>query len=528
MNIKLLLWSFLLTAYFLILSFNLTALPLYLDEGLYIFWAYLFSVDPSYAYISMQDGKTPLFIWLAAWLNPLFNNFLLTGRFISVIGSTVSLVCSLIIGSKILGKKSAYFILILFTLTPFNILISRLAFVDSLLIAFGSLNILFLFLSKESAVRFSIHKTIIYAILSGIFLGLAFLTKTTAKIFLYAELIILIYWGLELLKHSKFKAVLLLTISFVISVFIYFEIMGYLKFGALKHWEMIANKEAILIFSPPDLFKKFFIEKDFSTHLKNIPITLEYLLYYFGPILLFFITGVILILKQRKYIWILLLFLTLIAGVFLSAKIPASRYLAIIIPEVVMISSIGLYWMWQKKSKALKTVSVILLVISAFLSQQLILNPLNAYYSSDDRANFIDYNLNALGLRESVNYLEPKRNTSAVAVTGIWGVAEGSLVSFKEKGIDTYPTDKVVNSVAKEEKPCEENFTELEGKCWKIDFGELATSPKEKYVYFISEHIDIATLKKLVNLEIVKDFQRPATNLHTYLIKLNEPSFPDN
>lgn len=521
MNIKLFLWPFLLVIYFLILSFNLTGLPLYLDEGIYIFWAYLFSMDPSYAYISMQDGKTPLFIWAASSLNLLFNNFLYSARLVSVFASVVSLACWMILGAKMFGSKILKWIFILFLIAPFNILISRLGFADSLLITFCSLSILGLFLAKDFAIKKQKVKTFTAAFFSGLFLGLAFLTKTTAKIFLAAEIFILFFWGLQLLRKKEFRPAALLAVSGLIISGIYFEIMGYLRFGALRHWEMIANKESVLIYSLPELFRKFFIEHNFSTQVKNLPVTLEYFAIYFGPILPFFAAGVAYMFKTKKHYWILLLVLILAIGVFLSAKVPASRYFAVIIPELLIICAFGLFWIWQKKSRAPKIFSILLLCFSGFLSFKMIFDPINAYYSSDDQANFVDYNLNALGLKESVNYLSPKKDRAVVAVTGIWGVSEGSLVSFKEKGIEAYPAAKPITSLQKGDQPCQENFKELDGKCWKIDFGELMRNPKEKYVYFISEHIDIDTLEKLTNLEIVKDFKRQRTDLHVYLIKLN-------
>lgn len=521
MNTKLFLWLFLLVIYFLILSFNLTGLPLYLDEGIYIFWAYLFSTNPSYAYISMQDGKTPLFIWATSSLNLLFNNFLYSARLVSVFASVVSLGCWMVLGAKMFGNKILKWIFILFLVTPFNILISRLGFVDSLLIAFYSLSILGLFLAKESAMKKQKVKTFTAAFFSGLFLGLAFLTKTTAKIFFAVEIFILVFWGLQLLRKKEFRSAALLTVSGLIVSGIYFEIMGYLKFGALRHWEMIANKESVLIFSLPELFRKFFIEHNFTAQVKNLPVSIEYFAVYLGPILPFFATGVAYIFKTGKHYWILLLVLILTCAVFLSAKVPASRYFAIIIPELLIICAFGLFWIWQKKSMALKIVSIILLCFSGFLSFKMISDPINAYYSSDDQANFVDYNLNALGLKESVDYLAPKKDTATVAVTGIWGVSEGSLVSFKEKGIETYQSAKPVIGLLKDKQPCEENFRELEGKCWKIDFGEITKSPKEKYVYFISEDIDIETLEKLINLEVAKDFKRQKTNLQVYLLRLN-------
>lgn len=519
MSTKLIL-PFLLILYPLIYLINLTKLPLYLDEGLYIFWSYLFSVSDGFAYISMQDGKTPLFIWITTWVNPLFNNFLFTGRFVSVTASFISLICWLIIVAKTTGRKSLIFTTLLFLVTPFNTLISRLAFVDSLLIAFGSLSILGMFLAKEQSLKKHIWKTSLYALLSGVFLGLAFLTKSTAKIFLLGEIILLIFWGLQLIKGRRIKSILLLIISGILITALYYEIIGYLKFGALRHWEMIANKEEVLVFSLPELYRKFFIERNYSAHIKNIPIYFEYFFYYFGPILFFFFAGIVWVLKVRKHFWILILAIIFASGVFLSAKVPASRYLAIIIPEISIVSGFGLFWIWNSKIKVLKIISVILIIFSAFISGKMIIDPINAYYSSDDRANFVDYNLNALGLEESVKYLSARKDSSAVAVTGIWGVAEGAKVAFEEKGIENYPVGRVVTEHTKEDF-CEEDYQELDGKCWNIDFGDVLNSNKpEKYIYFMNEIIDIETLKKLKNVTTIYEFKRP-TGMAVYLLRIN-------
>ena len=470
----------------------------------------------------MQDGKTPLFIWLSAWTNPFFNNFLFSARFISVIASAINVLCWSIICGKILGKKSALLFFIITLLTPFNILIARLAFVDSLLVAFGSLSFLALFFVKESLTKLQIFRGIFFAFAAGVFLGLAFFTKTTAKIFLAAEILLLIFWILQSLKLRKIKQATALLISGGIITGIYFEMLGYLKFGALRHWEMIANKESVLVFSLPELYRKFFIEHNFGIHIKNIPISLEYIFFYFGPILVFFVLGVIWILKTKKHFWILLLVILLSSGVLLSAKVPASRYFSIVIPEVMVIACFGLVWLWQKNLQPLKIFSIALLILSGFLSAKNLFDPLNAFYSSDDRANFVDYNLNALGLNESVELLSPKKKTVAVLVSGIWGVSEGSQVAFQEKGIETYVTPRIVNSHPKETEPCEDEFKELEGKCWKINFGDLTNSTKnEKYIYFINEDIDIETLTRLEKIEVVKTFTRPKTNLNVYLLKLN-------
>jgi len=79
--------------------------------------------------------------------------------------------------------------------------------------------------------------------------------------------------------------------------------------------------------------------------------------------------------------------------------------------------------------------------------------------------------------------LESQKEIAAVGVTGIWGIAEGANVAFSEKGFEVYTLGKVVSVTPKQIEPCIEGFVELDGKCWKIDFGDLKKSKKVQNIY---------------------------------------------
>ena len=64
--------------------FNLLKVPIFTDEAIYIRWAQIGLADPAHRYISLTDGKQPLFTWLMYPFLMIFNDPLYAGRFVSV------------------------------------------------------------------------------------------------------------------------------------------------------------------------------------------------------------------------------------------------------------------------------------------------------------------------------------------------------------------------------------------------------------------------------------------------------------
>ena len=76
----------LIAIYFITHLTSLNLLPVFADESIYIRWSQLIIDDwKRYLFFAMNDGKTPLFVWLTTIALKFWNDPLIAGRMISVI-----------------------------------------------------------------------------------------------------------------------------------------------------------------------------------------------------------------------------------------------------------------------------------------------------------------------------------------------------------------------------------------------------------------------------------------------------------
>lgn len=508
----------------LIRSINLLKLPLYLDEGLYISWAHLFSSDLSFAYVSLQDGKTPLFIWLTAALNPLVDNYLLAGRLISVIAGAITALCWMIILKKYTDDKTVFFFWLLFLLAPFGFLIERMAFVDSLLVAFGSLSLMcwitaFHFFKEKK----SILPGILLALISGIILGIAYMTKTSARLYLIAEMVLGIIWIFPFIKQFKVRAILLASGGLLVLWLSYQELIGYMRVGAHRFWSAIALKEHELTFSLPDIINIFFKTHDFSAYLRNLPFIGQYFLVYFGVILILAFLGLAVILKNKlKVYWLVIYIAILFFGIFLSGKMTASRYFYMLVPATLALAAFGAVKIWQLKSRLGRLFLLFCLVVLMGQDLLMLINPLQAFYSTDDQGYLLGSELSAFGLDQTITELKPLKTQVIVAVSGTWGVQDGIITLLKQQGIDAMPLNSWLQESNKDQfGNCQRDQRLIENHCYKLNIQPVLDSQKAfKFLYLTRAADNIAVLD---NFGVIKDkqvFKRPLGDSSTYLIKL--------
>ncbi len=151
-------------------AFNLLSLPLFLDEATYLSWALDIWDQRTRAALMipiLDDGKQPLFMWLAGGASYLVSDPLLAGRMVSVLAGVVSAVGIYVAGSWLGGRRAGVIAGVLYALVPFNLFYDRMALVEALLNAAGIWAFVF---SLVVASRASTARS---AILGGIGLGLA-------------------------------------------------------------------------------------------------------------------------------------------------------------------------------------------------------------------------------------------------------------------------------------------------------------------------------------------------------------------
>lgn len=181
-------WIIFVAAYFLTRLVSLTKLPVFADEAIYIRWAQMMVQDPQqYTFLPMFDGKTPLFMWILIpflKLTPL--DPLWAARFMSSLFGLFTVWFLVKIVKELKGTNLAQIgVGILFLITPFTLFHSRMGLIDTLLIFFLS-GVFYCFLRLKQQGNFG------WAILAGIFWGLALWTKVPALFM--APVSLFIFW----------------------------------------------------------------------------------------------------------------------------------------------------------------------------------------------------------------------------------------------------------------------------------------------------------------------------------------------
>lgn len=118
--------------YLAVTWWRLTSLPVFADEAIYIRWAQLIIDDWSrYLFFPMNDGKTPLFVWLMVPALQLFNNPVWAARLVSVLGGFVQIWLTGHILKTLGAKRQTQWLGMLFmTVLPYWYFHHRMALMD--------------------------------------------------------------------------------------------------------------------------------------------------------------------------------------------------------------------------------------------------------------------------------------------------------------------------------------------------------------------------------------------------------------
>ena len=108
-----------IAVYFFLRCLNLTSLPVFGDEAIYIRWSQIIKSVDTLRFIPMTDGKQPLFMWLTA-VSLKFFEPLVAGRIISVFAGAGTLVVLFLISKSFLPS-------LIYLFLPFAFFFDRLA-----------------------------------------------------------------------------------------------------------------------------------------------------------------------------------------------------------------------------------------------------------------------------------------------------------------------------------------------------------------------------------------------------------------
>ncbi|MCX6727061.1 MAG: glycosyltransferase family 39 protein [Candidatus Shapirobacteria bacterium] len=388
LHLKSFLWLIpLLVVYFFSRLQNLTQIPVFGDEAIYIRWAQLIKNVETLRFVPLSDGKQPLFMWLNSIDLKFISDPLIAGRLISVLSGAGSLIVIFTFAIYFINCSTALIASILYLTLPFTFFFDRLALADNLLSYFGLLSLFLAFLLAK-------YPRLDISLILGFSLGLAWLAKSPAIYFIVLSLVTFIIYRL-----ANIKKIYLPLISCCIAFIIY----NILRLGPQFH--QIALRNLDYIWPLTEVLKHPL--DPLIPHLKDIATI--YLNYISWPIILVFIFSVFFFRKfifKNKTILIVFLwwFLPLLTNAGI-AKVFTARYILFTVPPLILISSFAIS---QIKFKyliiiALSSINIINIIKLSVDSFNYILPPSETGYLSDWTSGW--------GIKPSADYLISESKT---------------------------------------------------------------------------------------------------------------------
>jgi len=347
-------WVLLLLSFFLTRLYHLTVMPPFMDELIYIRWLNEIRFHGDWLIPLKEFGWEPLQIWLAALVNRLLPDPLLSLRLTSVI---IGSLCLFLI-NKLAGKTAV----LLYLLSPLILLHERLGLRGDNLVVLAAL-----------MVFYGLRQRLSFWWGLGIAIGL--FSKTTAAAL---PLVVLVsyLWIRPKLKRPDFAAAALAVLPIG---FYYFT--GTL--GAVVGKQSTFVGEALV-----------------KNNLLQIgPWLYQYLTW---PVVLLVVVGILVSLKNRL---LLINTLTPLILLVVSAKILFPRYLLPIMPFILIYAAAGFNWLKQTLPRALRPLLIVFLLAPAWFSRQILTDLPAAPLPEIDRWQYVTGWPSGYGVKELTDYL---------------------------------------------------------------------------------------------------------------------------
>src|SRR3989344_1220918 len=133
-RIELVIAVLLTCAYFFLRLYRIMSLPIFTDEAIYVRWSQIARFDASWRFISLTDGKQPLFVWISMTFMRIVDDPLLASRLVSVGAGFLTMIGLFFLGREIFKNRwvgilsSATYLIY-----PFALVYDRMALYESLI-----------------------------------------------------------------------------------------------------------------------------------------------------------------------------------------------------------------------------------------------------------------------------------------------------------------------------------------------------------------------------------------------------------
>lgn len=402
----------------------LTKLPVFADEAIYIRWAQMIVDDPKEnVFLPLYDGKSPLFIW---GLIPLVNHPgldpLMMGRLLSVVSGAVFLIGIRLITKESGGSKIAQLLSMgLVVILPFTFFYSRMALIDILLTVF----LAFSYWSYLRSRNLNYNRKWIW--LSGVFWGLALMTKTSAFYFLpvIGGTAMFDLWRNKRLR--KFSIFFSLASGLIIGL----GFIGWMRISPL--FPFLFQRSSDFAHPINEIFRQW--SSILSVNIYRIG---KWLTIYLTPgLLVLFISGVLI--KSRRHLGILVWGTFLFLLPFLiTGKLLSSRYFLPVVIWLIPLAALVLEKWYIKNKIIFFGFAVGITIFCLRFIYPLYTDPGRTPFPNEDVVQYLTEWSAGYGIPEVRDFLTQRANDHKiyVATEGYFGtLPDGLFIYFNHSGL---------------------------------------------------------------------------------------------
>lgn len=409
--------------YFVFRTINLTAIPIFNDEAIYLDWGWRETHVPGYLYYSLYDAKQPFLMWFFGISQSLFVDPLFAGRFISVLTGFASLLGIYFVSKKIFGQSIALLASALYIIIPIFSFFDRQALMESAITAIGIWSYYFFTKLRETRKEK-------YAAFLGIIFGIGFFIKSTVLIFVLTMCVIqLYYWFTERTKRKiAFKE-----LSIVFFVFFLVDILLLIQ---PQFWSTLhTNNRYSLTVSE-------LIHFPVSIWIRNITANLQIAFFYISPFVFLSAIGGFFMLFKIKTKQVRFYAAWFIMGIVLQSllsRFASQRYAVAFLPLLIPVAAFFIAEI-IRRMRAGVGVSPLLIAPAIFMTLLQIFYPVEYFrfgdrYTTYPETQYMYGYTSGYGVIDAVNYLksEAKGEKIIVAVAENSGNPESAMNVYFNK-----------------------------------------------------------------------------------------------
>ncbi len=415
-------------AYFILRLVFLETLPMFTDEAIYLRWAQIALHDSSWRFISLTDGKQPLFVWFMMVFMKFIKDPLLAGRLVSVLSGFFTMTGLWLLSFELFkNRKIAFFTAILYVFYPFAQVYDRMALMDGMV---GTLAVWALYFSVLLVRR--IRLDIAYTL--GFVIGAGTLTKTSDFFSIYSMpfLVLLFDFKSKFLKNRIIRLILYLLFAVVISQILY----SVLRLSPL--FEMISAKNAVFVYP----FSQW-IHHPFTFFVGNLHGLFSWLVQYLKlPYILLILFSIVFIFRYpREKLLLLAYFAFPFVGLALFGRVIFPRFIYFMSLFLLPLAAwsldyITVYIIEKLNLKTLSSKIILSFIIvlifvaySGYVSFVFAQNPVKASIADSDYNQYIGSWSAGWGVRKSVEFFSQKAMSGKIFIgtEGTFGLMPESM-----------------------------------------------------------------------------------------------------